>query len=136
MSDVRKHIVFYGRVQGVGFRYTAKYLAQSLELTGWVRNEYDGTVTMEVQGREARINKLLVGLNQNRFITIDWGDTTEIPLEEEPSSRVRCHQADGIQNNYKNKGETKDHETWIYRNRKYGGSHHGRYYKGRTDQSG
>ena len=72
MADVRKHIVFYGRVQGVGFRYTAKYLAQSLELTGWVRNEYDGTVTMEVQGRETLINKLLVGLNQNRFITIDW----------------------------------------------------------------
>ena len=89
MSEVRKHIVFYGRLQRVGFRYTAKYLAQSLELTGWVRNEYDGTVTMEVQGREARINKLLVGLNQNRFITIDWVDTKEIPLEEEHSFRVR-----------------------------------------------
>ncbi|HJD47660.1 MAG TPA: acylphosphatase [Candidatus Mediterraneibacter norfolkensis] len=89
MADVRKHIVFYGRVQGVGFRYTAKYLAQSLELTGWVRNEYDGTVTMEVQGREALINKLLVGLNQNRFITIDWVDTKEIPLEEEKTFKVR-----------------------------------------------
>lgn len=83
MSEVRKHIVFYGRVQGVGFRYTAKYMAQSLDLTGWVRNEYDGTVTMEVQGREPLINKLLVGLNNNRFITIDWIDTKEIPLEEE-----------------------------------------------------
>lgn len=89
MSEVRKHIVFHGRVQGVGFRYTAKYLAQSLELTGWVRNEYDGTVTMEVQGREALINKLLVGLNNNRFITIDWIDTDEIPLEEEKSFRVK-----------------------------------------------
>ena len=89
MADVRKHIVFYGRVQGVGFRYTAKYLAQSLELTGWVRNEYDGTVTMEVQGREALINKLLVGLNQNRFITIDWVDTKEIPLEDERAFKVR-----------------------------------------------
>ena len=54
-KGVRKHIVFHGRDQGVGFRYTAKYLAQSLELTGWVRNEWDGTVTMEVQGREALI---------------------------------------------------------------------------------
>lgn len=50
MADVRKHITFYGRVQGVGFRYTAKYLAQSMDLTGWVENEWDGTVTMEVQG--------------------------------------------------------------------------------------
>ena len=40
---------------------------------------------MEVQGREALINKLLVGLNQNQFISIEWIDTKEIPLEEEKS---------------------------------------------------
>lgn len=57
MSEVRKHFVFRGKVQGVGFRYTAKYLALSLGLTGWARNEWDGTVTMEVQGRETLINK-------------------------------------------------------------------------------
>ena len=90
MSEVRKHIVFHGRVQGVGFRYTAKYLAQSLGLTGWVANEWDGTVSMEIQGREALINKLLVGLNHNQFITIEWMDTEEIPLEtEEKSFSVR-----------------------------------------------
>ena len=77
MADIRKRIVFHGRVQGVGFRYTAKYLAQSLGLTGWVRNEWDGTVTLEIQGREMLINKLLVGLNHNQFITIDWMDTKE-----------------------------------------------------------
>lgn len=89
MADVRKHITFYGRVQGVGFRYTAKYLAQSMDLTGWVENEWDGTVTMEVQGSEILINKLLVGLNNNRFITIEWMDAKEIPLREESSFSVR-----------------------------------------------
>ena len=89
MADVRKHIPFYGRVQGVGFRYTAKYLAQSMDLTGWVENEWDGTVTMEVQGSEILINKLLVGLNNNRFITIEWMDAKEIPLKEESSFSVR-----------------------------------------------
>ena len=89
MSEIRKHIVFYGRVQGVGFRYTAKYLAQSLELTGWVKNDWEGTVTMEVQGREQLINKLLVGLNNSRFITIDWMDTKEIPLKEESTFDVK-----------------------------------------------
>ena len=38
MAEVRKRIIFHGRVQGVGFRYTAKYLARSLRLTGWVKN--------------------------------------------------------------------------------------------------
>lgn len=89
MSEVRKRIVFYGRVQGVGFRYTAKYLARSLELTGWVKNDWNGTVTMEVQGREQLINKLLTGLNHSRFISIEWMDTKEIPLEEERSFDVK-----------------------------------------------
>lgn len=89
MSEVRKHFVVHGKVQGVGFRYTAKYLALSLGLTGWARNEWDGTVTMEVQGREALINKLLVGLNQNQFISIEWIDTKEIPLEEEKAFTVK-----------------------------------------------
>lgn len=89
MSEVRKHIIFHGRVQGVGFRYTAKYLSQSLGLTGWVANEWDGTVSMEIQGREALINKLLVGLNQGQFITIEWMDTKEIPLKEERGFQVK-----------------------------------------------
>ena len=89
MADIRKRIVFHGCVQGVGFRYTAKYLAQSLELTGWVENEWDGTVTMEVQGKEAQIDKLLVGLNRGQFISIEWMDMEEIQLKEERSFKVR-----------------------------------------------
>lgn len=41
MAEVRKHIVFHGRVQGVGFRYTAKYLANSLK-SGWLGSERMG----------------------------------------------------------------------------------------------
>ncbi len=89
MSEVRKRIVFHGRVQGVGFRYNARYLAQSMGLTGWVRNEYDGTVTMEVQGRQFLIFKLMEGLNNGRFINISWIDSEDIPLEEERGFRVR-----------------------------------------------
>ena len=46
-------------------------------------------MTMEVQGREQLINKLLVGLNNSRFITIDWMDTKEIPLKEERTFDVK-----------------------------------------------
>lgn len=89
MSEIRKRYTFRGRVQGVGFRYTAKQLANSMGLTGWVKNEYDGTVTMEIQGRETLINKVLVGLNHNMFITIDWIDSEEIPLEKESRFEYR-----------------------------------------------
>lgn len=74
---------FHGRVQGVGFRFTAKYLAQSLGLTGWVENEDDGTVLMEIQGREQLIFELMKGLNRSNFIQIDWIDTEDIPVIQE-----------------------------------------------------
>ncbi len=89
MAEVRKHIVFYGRVQEVGFRYTARYLALNLGLKGWVQNEYDGTVVMEVQGSEQMINRLLVGINDRRYIQVEWMDCREIPLENEKSFSVR-----------------------------------------------
>lgn len=50
-TKIRKHIIFYGRVQGVGFRYYAVQKANQLGLTGWVKNLYDGSVEREVEGR-------------------------------------------------------------------------------------
>lgn len=83
MGAIRKRITFHGRVQGVGFRYTARLAAGSLGLIGWAKNEYDGTVTMEVQGSEGMINKLLVRLNTDHFIRIEWMDSEEIPIRED-----------------------------------------------------
>ena len=51
---------FYGKVQFVGFRYTARLLARELELSGWVSNLPDGSVLMEAQGETARLRKLLI----------------------------------------------------------------------------
>jgi acylphosphatase len=50
MSQVAKRVVFVGRVQGVGFRFTAHRIADRYGLTGWVRNLRDGTVEMLAQG--------------------------------------------------------------------------------------
>lgn len=47
---VRKRIEFVGRVQGVGFRARTERIARDWPVTGWVRNEDDGSVSMEVQG--------------------------------------------------------------------------------------
>ena len=86
MSTLRRRWRFTGTVQGVGFRYYARAAALHLGLTGWVRNEYDGTVLLEIQGSEYMINKLLMGLNHNQFITIEWMDTEELPLDKEEKS--------------------------------------------------
>ncbi|MBT9778024.1 acylphosphatase [Clostridium sp. MCC353] len=83
MDKVRKHIIFYGRVQGVGFRYTACYLARPLGLTGWVKNLWDGSVEMEVQGPNEEIEIFLHRLQNGRFIQVDRMDIREIPAEKE-----------------------------------------------------
>ena len=54
MDLVAKHIVFSGRVQGVGFRFTALNIANRYHLTGYVRNTPKGAVEMMAQG-EAEI---------------------------------------------------------------------------------
>ena len=67
---VRKHFRFTGKVQGVGFRYRAKYAANGMGITGWAKNEYDGSVEMEAQGTEKAINKMLVMINKSDYITL------------------------------------------------------------------
>ncbi len=89
MGEIRKRFVFHGRVQGVGFRYAAAHLARSLELTGWVTNEWDGTVLMEVQGREGLIDKLLQRINARPFIEIDWIDESCIPMQPESGFSIK-----------------------------------------------
>ena len=78
---IRRHIAFNGWVQGVGFRYRARHAAQMFGCTGWCRNEWDGTVTMEVQGTQERIARMLQFLEEGRFIRIDNTEEKAIPLD-------------------------------------------------------
>jgi acylphosphatase len=59
MSNTAKHLIFTGNVQGVGFRFTAHRIANRHQLTGFVRNLYDGTVEMLVQGLSENIDKCI-----------------------------------------------------------------------------
>ena len=82
--------MFYGRVQFVGFRYTAKLLAAKLNLSGWVRNMPDGSVLLEAQGRTADLRQLLIRLKSREPIHIEKAVVREIPTEEgEKNFRVR-----------------------------------------------
>ena len=79
---VRYYISFKGRVQGVGFRFRAQHAAETFHLTGWVRNEYDGSVSMEAQGTIADIYQMIDMLSDDRWIRIEEKYMQEIPVEE------------------------------------------------------
>ena len=84
----RWHVIFSGRVQHVGFRYTACYFTRDLYLTGWVNNRSDGTVEMEVQGGPLQLQRLLSRL-KGQF-DIDRAEVTKIdPIPHERGFRVR-----------------------------------------------
>ncbi len=59
----RLKLSFMGEVQGVGFRWTAQRVARDVGTTGWVKNEYDGSVSMELQGTDAQIAAFFGGFN-------------------------------------------------------------------------
>ena len=84
-TKIRKHIIFYGRVQGVGFRYYAVQKANQLGLTGWVKNLYDGRVEMEVEGQEELIDQLIIFLQNRTYIWIERIDAKKIPLQQDSS---------------------------------------------------
>ena len=77
---IRRKLQFYGRVQGVGFRHTAINAASRLGLTGWVRNERDGSVSMEVQGLDVAIERLIKTIKNGRYIYIDRITSADMPV--------------------------------------------------------
>ena len=87
----RRHILFFGRVQGVGFRYHAMYGARNHGLTGWVENLPDGSVEMEVQGPAAAIDRMILDIERSgRWIRIDQIDSRVMSaVEGERGFRVR-----------------------------------------------
>lgn len=65
MPASERRIVFYsGRVQGVGFRYTARQIAQQFAATGWVRNLPDRRVQLVAEGEPAELDRFLAAISE------------------------------------------------------------------------
>ena len=77
MDVIAKHIVFSGRVQGVGFRFTALNIANIYNLRGHVRNLPDGDVEMLAQGSPEMIDNCIRDL-QDSFV----GTISHIDIED------------------------------------------------------
>ncbi|UYV11608.1 MAG: acylphosphatase [Phycisphaera sp.] len=79
---IRTAVRYLGRVQGVGFRATARSLAQLMPITGLVRNEPDGTVWLEAQGQPGDVEAFLGELTRAMHGCIDRANREELPVQE------------------------------------------------------
>lgn len=82
-------MIFTGRVQGVGFRYKVCYVARHHGITGFARNEYDGSVTVELQGTKEQIDDLIEILQRDSYIRIDSILREQMELREEKGFQIR-----------------------------------------------
>lgn len=64
MQRVSRQIWIRGRVQGVGFRWSAQNKAAGLGLSGWVRNRGDGRVELRLEGEAAAVEAMLAWLGR------------------------------------------------------------------------
>ena len=71
-----------GRVQGVGFRHFTCMTARRLDVSGWVKNESDGSVQVEAEGPRDDLEELLdavrdgPGAAQVQDVSADWQEAT------------------------------------------------------------
>ena len=79
---IRRHYIFKGRVQKVGFRIEVIELAKRLGLTGWVNNLENGDVEAELQGPENKIDFLVAFMETLKRIQITDKVVEEIPVVE------------------------------------------------------
>lgn len=80
----RFHLVVRGVVQGVGFRYYSDKQAKRLYLSGWVRNQQDGSVEIEVQGEEQLLLEFIEWVHQGPTnALVESVDITELPQKKE-----------------------------------------------------
>ncbi len=78
---IAKSIIFTGRVQGVGFRFTARRAAYRRQLTGFVRNLPDGTVEMLAQGPAQDIDDCIQDIKEYFGDYLRETKTQEMPTD-------------------------------------------------------
>lgn len=65
MPETHYEIIYFsGRVQGVGFRYSALQVSKEFEVTGFVKNEVDGRVLLEVEGKKSQVNAFIAAIEE------------------------------------------------------------------------
>ncbi len=80
---IRRRYRYVGQVQGVGFRWTSQRIAMSLGVTGWVRNEDDGSVTLVLQGTQEQLGAFATKLAENlsHYARYTMADRADEPVD-------------------------------------------------------
>jgi acylphosphatase len=77
-----KQVIFEGRVQGVGFRYTVKDLARGFDVCGWVKNQADGSVELQAMGERVELDSFIKEISEESDVAHHIKNLTvcQIPL--------------------------------------------------------
>jgi acylphosphatase len=82
----RRQVIYSGRVQGVGFRFTCRHIAQGHAVTGFVKNLDDGTVQLIAEGLPDVLDRYLAAIAERMGPNIRRATTTSSPPTGEYSS--------------------------------------------------
>lgn len=80
-GTIRKEFHFEGTVQNIGFRFEVQSHSKPLGITGYAKNNEDGSVTAQLQGNLENINKVILDLQNIDRIQIDFISEKDIPLD-------------------------------------------------------
>jgi acylphosphatase len=87
---IRVHAVVRGRVQGVGFRYSARGKAEKLGVSGYARNLPDGGVELEAEGNPGAVEEFLAWLRRGPIgARVDALDAEDVPAIGERDFTIR-----------------------------------------------
>ena len=81
-KNERVSVVFRGSVQGVGFRFTVMQLSESYAVTGTVRNEWDGSVSLVAEGNRRKLEQFIAAIQSSRLnryihdVDLQWSFAT------------------------------------------------------------
>src|SRR5262249_51404700 len=86
---VCKRVIYSGQVQGVGFRYTTRQLAEGFGVCGYVRNLRNGDVEVVAEGEQGEVDGLLAAMRQRMAAYIEDEAVQEQPVQGLPGFVVR-----------------------------------------------
>lgn len=90
-GHIRRSVFYSGRVQGVGFRYTAEQIAVGFEVAGFVRNLPDGRVEMVVQASSCEADRFLAAVQARMRDNIDGIEIVQADASDEFDSFRIAH---------------------------------------------